>query len=252
MILVPRTIHQIWLGPSPLPKEFATYRKTWKKHHPDWEMPLWTEDNLPEGLRRTEVYETLRVPAERADILRLEVLFMQGGVYVDTDFECRRSLEPFIEELDFFTGYLKPGRVNTAFIGAVPGHMILERALDELRPVKFHGYDKNAAGPLFLNELIKDYPEVRVFEPRLFYPSTPEERDSAVAVHHAARSWKDAEGFRESTRLAESRLAKVQAALEEEQRRHQATRAELTRALGRDASSAGIINRLRGVLGGSR
>jgi mannosyltransferase OCH1-like enzyme len=248
MIVVPRILHQIWLGPDPLPTEFAQYRKTWQSHHPEWEMQLWTEANLPEGLRRKEVYETLRVPAVRADILRLEVLYRHGGVYVDTDFECRRSLEPLIDGLDFFSGYLKPGRVNNAFIGSTPGHPLLDVALDTLTPVKFHGYDKNAAGPLFLNELVKGHPEITIFAPPLFYPSTPAERESAVAIHHAARSWKDAEGFRESTRLAEKRLAKAQAALDEEKRRHAATQAALARLRGEASLSStlrGVANRLR-------
>jgi mannosyltransferase OCH1-like enzyme len=186
-----------------LPDEFARYRQTWAEHHPGWEMRLWTEDNLPKDLRRAEVYERLRVPAERADILRLEVLWREGGVYLDTDFECLRSIEPLIEGLDFFSAYLKPGRTNNAVIGAVPGHPILDRALDELKPRDVYGYDKAAAGPFFFDALLKDYPEVKLFGPALFYPSSPEERERAAAIHHMDRSWKDAEGFKAAAIVAE-------------------------------------------------
>ena len=48
------------------------------------------EEIAPRELR-PEVYERLRAPAERANILRLELLQRQGGVYVDTDFEALRS-----------------------------------------------------------------------------------------------------------------------------------------------------------------
>ena len=77
--MVPRILHQIWLGDQPFPDDFAGYRETWLRHHPDWEHRFWTEDNLPGGLRRTEVYERLRMPAERSDILRLEVLFRRAA-----------------------------------------------------------------------------------------------------------------------------------------------------------------------------
>src|SRR5207249_1011245 len=99
---------------------------------------------------------------------------------------------------------------NNAIIGSVPHHPILGRALKEMRPREYCGYDKAAAGPLFLDHLLKQYPDVKIFEPKLFYPATPVEREAAVAVHHVARSWKDAEGFKRATQVAEERLYAVQ------------------------------------------
>ena len=97
-MLIPRIFHQIWVGPNPFPEEFAAYQQTWVDHHPDWELRFWTEENLPTSseLRRPEVAERLRAPWERADILRLEVVWRHGGVHVDTDFECLRPIEPLI------------------------------------------------------------------------------------------------------------------------------------------------------------
>jgi mannosyltransferase OCH1-like enzyme len=120
-MLIPRVFHRIWVGPDPLPREYAAYGETWAKHHPDWELRLWTEDNLPEGVR-PEVYERLRAPAERANILRLELLWREGGVYMDTDFECLRSIEPLIENAEVFITLAKADRVNNALMGSVPGH----------------------------------------------------------------------------------------------------------------------------------
>lgn len=219
--MVPRIIHQIWVGPKEFPSEFAGYQKTWKKHHPDWELKFWTEDNLPGDLTRPEALDRLRTPAERSDILRLEVLLRHGGVYVDTDFECRRSLEPLIADLDFFIADLKPGRTNNAFIGAEPGHPLLERALRECTPREYYGYDKEAAGPLFLDKLVAEQRDtLKVFPPELIYPSTPAEEREAVAIHHHARSWKDAEGFKQAALTAEMRLGKAMKDLDKLQRKH--------------------------------
>jgi hypothetical protein len=71
---IPRIIHQIWLGPSPLPEQDAAYVETWKQLHPDWEHRLWTEDDLAGDTGRPETRERLRVPAERSDLLRLELV----------------------------------------------------------------------------------------------------------------------------------------------------------------------------------
>lgn len=210
-----------------MPQEFLEYRESWRHHHPDWEMPLWTEENLPTDLTREEVYERLRKPAERADIIRLEVLLRSGGLYVDTDFECLRPVDPLVEGVDFCTAYLKPGRVNNALIGASPGHPILERAIREVRPRTEYGYDKMAAGPLFFDELIREYAEVTIFPPEYFYPATPGQRERAYAIHHSARSWKEPEDFRLAALRAERRLAEVQARFEELERKYAAAQAKL-------------------------
>lgn len=213
-----------------MPDEFAGYRQTWIHHHPDWEHRLWTEDALPEGLRRPEVYERLRMPAERSDILRLEVLWLHGGVYVDTDFECHRPLDPVIEGLDFFTAPLKPdGWVNNAFIGAAAKHPIVDRALSELRPREFYGYDKHATGPRFLDTLLRDYPEATRLPAELFYQTSPAQLEHAVATHHAAGSWKTVDSYRRAVRIAERRNFELRGRIEELEGELDSARAELAK-----------------------
>ena len=48
---IPRIFHQIWVGPDPLPDEFAAYGQTWLDHHPGWELKLWTDENFPRASR---------------------------------------------------------------------------------------------------------------------------------------------------------------------------------------------------------
>jgi mannosyltransferase OCH1-like enzyme len=51
-----------------MPQQFADYRESWRRHHPEWEMRLWTEESLPEDLVRPEAYERLRrVRHQRVD-----------------------------------------------------------------------------------------------------------------------------------------------------------------------------------------
>jgi mannosyltransferase OCH1-like enzyme len=159
------------------------------------------------------------MPAERSDILRLEVLFGEGGVYVDTDFECHRPLEDVIDDYEFFTAPLKAnGWINNAFIGSIPGHPILERALSELRPREFHGYDKHGTGPRFLDTLLKDYPEATRLPAELFYQTSPGQLADAVATHHAAGSWKSVESYRRAVKLAEQRNYELRGRIEELER----------------------------------
>jgi mannosyltransferase OCH1-like enzyme len=209
--VIPRVFHQIWLGPSPLPDELAPFVESWRRHHPHWEHHLWTEETLPAGLRR-EVYERLRAPAERSDVLRLELLARHGGVYVDTDFECLRPLDPLLEGVELFAAELKRGRVNNAILGAAAGHRAILRGLEEIRPLtRFGPVDKRGTGPLFVDRVLQEE-GATVLERRLFYP-TWQEREGAVAYHHAARSWKDSAGHRKAIWLAHRRLLETRAEL---------------------------------------
>jgi inositol phosphorylceramide mannosyltransferase catalytic subunit len=201
-----------------MPEEYVAYRESWRRHHPSWELRLWTEENLPTDFVREEAYERLRKPAERADIIRLEVLLRFGGVYVDADFECLRSIEPLLDGVEFCTAAIKKGRVSNTLIGTTPRHTILERAVRELRPRTEYGLDKNGTGPLFFNRLVREYPEVTIFPAEYFYPATPTQRERAYAIHHFARSWQEPKDLRRALLKAERQLAEARERIEKLER----------------------------------
>jgi mannosyltransferase OCH1-like enzyme len=243
-VRIPRIFHQIWVGPDPFPQEFAEYQQTWRLHHPGWELRFWTETNLPGDLQRKEAYELLRRPAERADVLRLELLYRQGGVYVDVDFECLRSIEPLIEGTDFFIGYRKPNRVNNAIVGSVCEHPVLKQAIRDIRPRTTYGpVDKAGTGPLFWRKLLRQHPEVTIFDPEVFYPRTSEDRHRAYAVHHKARTWQDPEALRKRLVGTERLLREAQEALVEWKSRFEHAEAELARLRSQSPASRRLFAR---------
>ena len=230
--MVPRTIHQIWIGPDPLPDDQIPWIESWKRYHPDWEHRLWTEENLPQDPIRPEILERLRSPVERADILRLEILYRHGGVYADTDLECLQPLDDLLGDDDFIGVCLKPARVTNTFIAATPGHPLLERALRDVRPMEVYWTGPSArlkavAGPRLLTTLVQDFSDVRLLEPPVFFPSTPEEKERAAGVHHMARSWHNATTLRAAMLRAEQRLETATQQLEQERRSHAATEKRL-------------------------
>jgi mannosyltransferase OCH1-like enzyme len=253
--VIPRVIHQIWVGPDPLPDEHRRWIETWRALHPEWEHRLWTEDNLPSDPIRPEVLERLRAPVERADILRLEILYRHGGVYVDTDVECLRPLDDVLGDERFVGVCIKPGRATKTFLAAAPRHPILERALREVRPLRVYWTlsaptetMKEVAGPPFLRRLLADYPEVKLLDPPLFFPSTPEERQRAIAVHHVARTWHNVTALRTAMLKAEQRLGETRRELEKERRRHAATKRRLARLERRSEKWRAGKRRIRELL----
>jgi mannosyltransferase OCH1-like enzyme len=254
--VIPRVIHHIWIGPDPIPDEHRRWIGSWKRLHPKWEHRLWTEDDLPNDPIRPEILERLRAPVERADILRLEILYRHGGVYVDTDVECLRPVDDALAGHDFVGVCLKPGRMTNTFIASVPAHPLLERALQEAKPLEVYwtlsapsDALKEVAGPPLLRRLVRDYPDVELLEPPLFFPSTDEEREQALGVHHLARTWHNLTALRTAMHQAERRLEETKRELEKERRRHAATKRRLAKAEGRAEKGRAGRRGIRGRFG---
>jgi mannosyltransferase OCH1-like enzyme len=208
--VIPHVLHQVWVGPDPLPDEHRRYRETWARHHPRWELRLWSDSNLPTKVARPEIHERLRHPVERSDLLRYELLRQFGGVYVDTDFECLRPIDPLLEGTDFFVQAYSSGLVATCIMGSVPGHPLVTTAIREATPVAEFGYKKEAAGPPFFNRLVQQYGDVTMFGPEYFHTRVGDAPEGTYAIHHKARSHKTAEEWRVAALRAEARLAKCE------------------------------------------
>ena len=93
--------------------------------------------------------------------MRYEVLRRFGGVYFDTDVECRRPLEDLLAGVEAFAALELPGRVGNAVLGAVPGHPPFERAARLSRQTVGLGpHSADANGPYFLSLVLEQEPGV--------------------------------------------------------------------------------------------
>jgi mannosyltransferase OCH1-like enzyme len=199
-------VHQIWVGPDPLPEQYAAYTRTWQDLHPGWEYRLWTDDNLP-AMRNRHVYDRaaelvppVNIGQFRADVLRYELLWSFGGMYVDVDFECLTNLEHLLEEVEAFAAWeVQDQWIANGLMGAEPGHPFIDRLITGLPASAEHhkGQRPNiSVGPQYLTRLYRRHPdELTVLPTRLFYPylysdiGTDREHGpwpDAVAIHHWA------------------------------------------------------------------
>jgi len=196
-VRIPRTIHRVWFGPEPMPAEHERFGETFARHHPDWGMRLWTEEDLAELEISAAERARSRTRSELANLARYEVLRRYGGVYVDTDVECLRSLAPLLRGIDAFAALECPGRVGTAVLGSIAGHPAFARAARlTRRTLGIGAHSADANGPYFLSLILEQDRNAAILGPQLFYPylwNEPERRNetfpNAYAVHHWARSW---------------------------------------------------------------
>ncbi|WP_316354773.1 glycosyltransferase [Candidatus Trichorickettsia mobilis] len=136
--LIPKIMHQIWIGSSPLPPLYKNYLEECKLLHPDWEFKLWQNADIEQlNLQYKHVYDLARTWIQKSDVLRYEILLKYGGVYRDTDIKCYRPLDELNHKYDFYAAsefilYKLGGnlQINNGFIGASSEHPIIKNTLD--------------------------------------------------------------------------------------------------------------------------
>jgi inositol phosphorylceramide mannosyltransferase catalytic subunit len=206
--IIPKKIHQIWLG-GPLPDKYLGYTKSWQKFHPTWEYKLWTGkdvDSLLSGRRKA--YDIATNYGMKSDILRYEILNKYGGLYVDTDFECLKPFDDLIY-LNFFTGvgYDTIMQLYIGLIASTPNHPIIRNCIQNLNTTY-----TGSKGSMICNEtganyftkqfmnIVNEYSgKVVAFPTDYFYPypnnirgeGNPYEyvTENTYAIHHWAVSW---------------------------------------------------------------
>ena len=178
--MIPKIIHQIWLGDqSKRPTELIN---TWKEVNPDWEHKLWTEENIPE-LRCQAQFDALDELAGKADILRYEILFNEGGFYIDADSRALEPLDDFFLDNDSFCCYenetTREGLLANGYLGSIKGCKLIDMLLnviEEASPEFFktlpHLMAWQVVGPMLLTNTVHDfaYDDIKIYPSHWFIP----------------------------------------------------------------------------------
>jgi mannosyltransferase OCH1-like enzyme len=239
-VLIPRIIHRVWLGSEEMPDDYVRFGDSWREHHPGWEMRTWTDSELP-PLTYPDALERCRNYGEASDVLRYEALLRIGGVYVDTDVECRRSIEPLIEDVSAFGAWQRPGVIGSAVVGSVPGHPAIAEVLRRVSEGAGSGPQVEATGPVALTRVLENAEDVKLFGPETFFPydyweipldpevDAAEGAPDAYAIHHWHATWVSRESLMRRTRTLMARVQEMNKRNERLERRRQQLRRELRR-----------------------
>ncbi|RKW32245.1 MAG: glycosyl transferase, partial [Lachnoanaerobaculum sp.] len=95
--MIPKVIHYCWFGGKPLPKIARKCIQSWKRFCPDYEIVEWNEKNydIHKNSYMEEAYLQKKwgfVP----DFARLDIIYQNGGIYLDTDVELIRPLDELL------------------------------------------------------------------------------------------------------------------------------------------------------------
>lgn len=178
---IPRRLHQIWLGPAPVPVRWA---ERWRRRHRRWAYRLWREADieaiLADALRPAWSHFLATSNWHgAADVARVAILLRDGGVYVDIDSEPVRAFDgaPFMGG-SFFAGLEigtpdAPVHLTNGVIGAEAGHPILVAYARRIAEAEVIEPPWKTVGGGFLTQVVltyRDHPGVAILPVRTFYP----------------------------------------------------------------------------------
>ena len=207
--MIPRIIHYCWFGRNPKPKLAEKCMKSWKKYCPDFTIMEWNEDNF--DVTAAPLYVRQAYEAEKwafvSDYVRLKALTEQGGVYMDTDVELVKPLEPFRKHRAF-VGFETPERISTGVMACEQDFPLFREFLGHYDDCSFLNSDgtlnvttnvETVTGILKERGLVPNgerqevegltiYPS-QVFSPVSFETGRLKRTGKTVAIHWFSGSW---------------------------------------------------------------
>jgi len=209
--IIPKIVHQIWLGSSTPFKLHQMYMDTCQKLYKDnnWEYLIWTDKDINRrNFPKTYDYikEVIAIGKEMgslnkkyaqiADLMRLEILYNYGGMYLDTTVECVNPIlldnnDKFVVsnecKLNGFKCKSEDGLyVSNSFIATIPKHPILRSMLSKRVLSKLDYFSPKVnleTGPYFLGKFIhkfKNKYHITMLHYSLVYPHSPQEKCKCI------------------------------------------------------------------------
>lgn len=207
--MIPKVIHYCWFGRGKKPALAIKCLNSWKKNLPEYEIKEWNEDNFNLDMYpyAREAYNSRKF-AFVTDVVRLYTLYHEGGIYMDTDVEVIKPLDPFLCHCAF-SGFESDTDVPTGIMASEKGGIW---ARENLRYYEGrHFVNQNGELDLTTNvtaithfmlqhglkrdNSYQDFPELITIYPKdVFCPKSYNDgkiylTNNTVTIHHFAGSW---------------------------------------------------------------
>jgi len=133
---VPTIIHQTWRDSDTIPMNWQQASNSCRSFHPNYEYRLWTDKDARRLIEKEfpcllSTFDLYPYDIQRADVIRLIVLYVYGGIYLDLDIICLKSLDQ-LRRYKFVLPRTRPVGLSNDFIIAEPKHPFLLQVLNDL------------------------------------------------------------------------------------------------------------------------
>ena len=181
MSKIPKIIHQLWIGNKSAPTNMMN---TWKEKNPGFEYIFWNEDEIKKrNLQLTCAHRINEIEEinGKADIIRWEILYHYGGIFLDADSICIEPIDDILLNTICFAGWenekLRPGLIATGTMGFPPRHPLVEMAIKyiqsrEVSIAKTRMMAWQTVGPMLLTKLYNTgkFKDLTIFPSYTFLP----------------------------------------------------------------------------------
>ncbi|MCD2502358.1 glycosyl transferase [Clostridium sp. NSJ-145] len=208
---IPKIIHYCWFGRGEKNELFYKCLESWKLYCPDYEIIEWNEDNY--NIKNQYVKDAYKEKkwAFVTDYVRLDVVYNNGGIYLDTDVELVKPLDSLINLHAYFGVESQDLNVNTGLgFGAEKHSSIVKDLRDIYENISFYkgngelnltpctyystnyfekiGYKKNNETQMVQN--------VKIFSSEILSPynyknASMTNSENTISIHWYDASWND-------------------------------------------------------------
>jgi hypothetical protein len=196
---IPRILHRT--VPTETTAEVEGFWRAACLMHPEWEHRTWRDPLDPADFPETSpVWDRCTSGAQLAGLVRLEALWHHGGVYIDSDVEMYRPLDPLCGVAGF-AGWEDARVVPDAVLGFTPQHPAVAEMIDLAYAAVRDGHGAWKSGPGVTTTVLPGRRDVLLLPPGSMYPYHYTERHRrgedhrskqpwALMAHHWHHSWK--------------------------------------------------------------
>lgn len=198
--MIPKIIHQIWVGPNPLPVKSLGFIDNIKNLHPTFEYRLWTDKDITkENFVNYDFIIKTKSYAQKADIMRYEILYRHGGVYLDIDFQLVKPIDSILLNELVVCNEIPDTKdlLSIGFIASVPNNPKLLKVVDGIKNINFIFPVNVATGPVYFRKSLEFDSTVTILNTHVMYPThwknpknipNPLHPDT-IGIHHWDKNW---------------------------------------------------------------
>lgn len=211
---IPKVIHRIWFGPRDMPAQYAEYGQDWRRLNPEWDLIDWTYETLPplrnqsefDGCgvtwtpERGDAKEATMIQVTQADIAAYEILYQNGGLYVNCDMKPIKPLpKDFCDHEAVFAYEIDGTLISNAFMAATAHHPALNAVIEAIPASVQNASGRSmdyVTGPRHLTGIIQQqYPNTTIWPARYCNPylpnSQPTFHEDTIAIHYWGHATQD-------------------------------------------------------------
>lgn len=136
--MIPKKLHFIWIGDqSKMPVRCID---TWMSKNRDYKVNIWDNNSVQrtnwKNYRQLHDMLIKKDYAGAADVMRYEILYEHGGIYIDADTHCLKPLEDWLLNCEAFACWeqeiIRNNLIANTVMGSVPGAEALKMCMEEV------------------------------------------------------------------------------------------------------------------------